>query len=61
MTFSRNFSEGIWRDDLVAIIKTPEIWLYTPLVVLASSITFVSLRALGSIVPGVGAMVPEKR
>lgn len=52
MNIPKLFSDSVWRDDLVAIIKTPEIWLYAVLVVLAPSITFVSLRALGSIVPG---------
>ncbi|MDF1847277.1 MAG: O-antigen ligase family protein [Parvibaculaceae bacterium] len=52
MNIPKLFSDSVWRDDLVAITKTPELWLYAVLVVLAPSITFVSLRALGSIVPG---------
>lgn len=46
------FSEGVWRDDVVVIGKSFSLWPYALLVVLAPSITFVSLRALGSIVPG---------
>lgn len=52
MNIPKLFFDSVWRDDLVAILKTPELWLYAVLVVLAPSITFVSLRALGSIVPG---------
>jgi O-antigen ligase len=57
MNFTKSISAGIWRDDLVTITKSPEIWLYVLLVFLATSITFVSLRALGSIVPGAGVIL----
>ncbi|MCE7998724.1 MAG: O-antigen ligase family protein [Rhodobiaceae bacterium] len=46
-----SISEGIWREDLFAIVNSPRLWLYAALMVLAPTITFVSLRALGSIVP----------
>ncbi len=52
MNFSKLLSEGVWHDDIMAIIKSPQIWPYVLLVFCTISITFVSLRALGSIVPG---------
>ncbi len=52
MFLSRLLPTGIWRDDLVAVAKTPEVWIYAALLVVAPLISFMSLRALGSIVPG---------
>jgi len=52
MNLPKLFSDGVWHDDVVAIRRSFALWPYAVLVVLAPSITFVSLRALGSIVPG---------
>ena len=57
MNLPKLFSEGVWKDDAEAISKSPELWIYGLLVFFTISITFVSLRALGSIVPGAAVVL----
>ncbi len=54
---SRLLPAGIWREDLTAVVKTPAVWFYALLLVVAPLISFFSLRALGSIVPGAAVIL----